>query len=88
VVTVERALTGIAVTTPPTKRVYALNEAFDPAGMVVTATYSDGSTAEIPHGELGIGVPDSATAGSRIVTITYRDDNVSWRDCGRECACR
>ena len=34
-------LDNIAVTTPPTKTVYEVGEQFDPAGMVVTATYVD-----------------------------------------------
>jgi hypothetical protein len=37
-------LTGIAITTPPTKTTYTQGETFDPAGMVVTATYSNGAT--------------------------------------------
>ena len=37
-------LTGISITTPPTKTTYTKGETFDPAGMVVTATYSNGAT--------------------------------------------
>lgn len=40
-------LTGIEVTTQPTKVTYQVGETFDPTGMVVTGTYSDSSTAEI-----------------------------------------
>lgn len=36
-------LVSIAVTTPPTKTRYLSGESFDPAGMVVTATYSNGA---------------------------------------------
>lgn len=35
-------LTGIAITSPPTKTAYNVGETFDPAGMVVTATFSNG----------------------------------------------
>lgn len=38
-------LDNIAVTTPPTKTVYEVGEQFDPAGMVVTATYVDAEDA-------------------------------------------
>lgn len=46
-VTVEKVLVSIAVTSPPTKTTYRYLEKFDPAGMVVTATFSDGSTAAV-----------------------------------------
>jgi len=65
-------LTGIAVTTPPTKTVYVIGEDFDPAGMVVTATYDDGLTREVPHADLAFSGFDSASAGQRTVTVTYR----------------
>ena len=65
-------LTGIEVATPPTKTVYAVGEDFDPAGMVVTATYDDGLTREVPHGDLAITGFDSASAGTRTVTVSYR----------------
>lgn len=38
---------SIAVTTAPTNVLYASDEAFDPSGMIVEATYSNGNTAEI-----------------------------------------
>lgn len=38
-------LTGIAVTTQPTKTTYSAGESFNPSGMVVTATYADASNA-------------------------------------------
>ena len=37
-------LVEIAVTTAPAKTAYKAGETFDPAGMVVTATYSNGAT--------------------------------------------
>ena len=46
-VTVKKVLVSIAITTQPTKTVYQYQESLDPAGMVVTATFSDGSTAAV-----------------------------------------
>lgn len=46
-VTVIPKLVSIAVTTPPTKTAYRYGEAFSAAGMVVKATYTDGSTAAV-----------------------------------------
>lgn len=40
-------MTGIEISTMPTKTTYQLGEAFDPSGMVVTAKYSDGSSAPV-----------------------------------------
>ena len=42
-----RELTGIEVTTQPTKVAYQVGETFDPTGMVVTGTYSDSTTETI-----------------------------------------
>ena len=38
---------GIAVTTQPNKKTYYIGEAFDPAGMVVTATFADDTTENV-----------------------------------------
>lgn len=46
-VTVEKVLVGIAITTQPAKTVYQYQESLDPTGMVVTATFSDGGTADV-----------------------------------------
>lgn len=72
-----KVLTGIEVTTQPTKVAYQVGETFDPTGMVVTGTYSDSTTEEItdytfsPNGAL-------ATTDTE-VTITKGDftDTVS-----------
>ena len=43
----EVTLISIAVTKQPDKKVYVAGESFDPSGMVVTATYSDETTASV-----------------------------------------
>lgn len=64
-----KTLSSIAVTTPPTKTTYTEGETFDPAGMVVTATYTDHTTAPItgytysPTGAL--------TTSTTSITISY-----------------
>lgn len=45
----QRTLASIAVTTAPTETTYYTDQLFDPAGMVVTATYSDGTTAVVSN---------------------------------------
>ncbi len=42
-----KELSSIEITTKPTKTEYTEGESFDPAGMVITAKYSDGSSKEV-----------------------------------------
>ena len=46
-VTVLPRLLGISVETPPARTEYQVGEVFDPAGMAVSAAYSDGSTRAV-----------------------------------------
>ena len=59
-VTVKKVLVSIAITANPTKMTYQYLETFDPAGMVVTATYSDESSEEVPGRVLRTGAAGSA----------------------------
>ena len=71
-VTVEGAtLSGIAITTEPTKTTYKVGEAIDLTGLVVTGTYSDGSSqAEAVTTANISGFDSSVVAGSQLVTVT------------------
>ena len=68
---VEKTLSKIEITTPPTKTAYTEGEKFDKAGMKVIATYSDGTTKEVtdytytPAGELK--TTDTA------ITVSYKE---------------
>jgi len=66
----EKTLVSIAVTTQPTKTTYIVGESFSISGMVVTATFSDKSTATITVTDAMIQA-DLSTPGSKTVTITY-----------------
>ena len=74
-VTVEKVLVSIEVTTQPTKTVYQYLEGFDPAGMVVTATFSDGSTAVVED----YSYPSSifSTLGDQVVNLDYTYEGVT-----------
>ena len=70
-----RELKSIAITTPPSKKTYAQGDNFDPAGMVVTATYSDGSAKPVTGYTVEGGNP--FVSGNTSVTIKYAElDNV------------
>lgn len=64
----------IAVTTPPTKTVYKPGEVFDPAGMVVTATYSDNNTKDVTAG--CVFTPDVITAAGNVL-ISYTENGIT-----------
>ena len=69
----DATLESIAVTTQPTKTTYEVGEAFDPAGMIVTATYSDGSTAPVTVTAEMLTYDFSTAGENKSVMITYED---------------
>jgi len=62
-------IVGIAVTNSPNKTQYDTGEELNTVGLVITATYSDGSTLQVT-GYTASGF-DSSTAGEKTVTVTY-----------------
>lgn len=68
-------LVSIAVTTPPAKTVYEYGDSFQSAGMVVTATYSDGSSAAVSN--YSISPTTFTSVGSQSVTISYTEHGVT-----------
>lgn len=65
---VDRMLTSITVTAMPTKTAYIAGETFDPTGMSVKATYSDGTEQTVT----GVTVPTAPLeVGMSAVTISY-----------------
>lgn len=67
-------LTSISVTTNANKTAFELGEEFDFSGLVVTATYSDGSTKEVT--DYMISTPDMNVLGEQTVTIKYIENGV------------
>ena len=68
-------LTGLEITAPPKKTAYLTGETFDPTGMVVTATYSNGAKLENPAYTVA---PSGALAvGTTTVTITYSEGGIT-----------
>lgn len=74
-----RTLSSIAVTTPPAKTSYQVNETFDKTGMVVTATYSDNTTAAVTDYTLSIGENAFTTAGETTITVTCQGKTASFQ---------
>ncbi|MCC8080973.1 MAG: hypothetical protein LIO80_02990 [Lachnospiraceae bacterium] len=65
------SLTGIEVTQAPDKISYKTTESFDPSGMVVTATYSDGSTVQVS--DYTWSPTDTLSEDVTQVVISYND---------------
>lgn len=66
----EKQLTELEVTQKPTKLVYLEGDAFEPAGMVVTARYNNG-TSEIVTDYSCTGY--DPTPGTKTIAVTYND---------------
>jgi hypothetical protein len=64
-------VTGIAVTTQPTKTVYEEGETFDTTGMVVKKNYSDGTTGVVL--DYTVSKTTALTPADTYVTITWGD---------------
>ena len=63
-------LSSIAVTTKPTKTTYYVGDSFDKTGLKVTATYNNGSTADVT-GSATLSGFSSTSAGTKTVTVSY-----------------
>lgn len=69
-----RARTGelqsIEITTQPTKTEYVAGETFNPAGMVVTATYEGDKTKELAAEDYTYAPADELATSDRYITVS------------------
>lgn len=72
-------VTGISVSSQPKKTQYNPGEPFDPDGMVITVTYSDGSTKTISsdYSSKGVTWSPAKIDADTTVTITYGGKNAT-----------
>lgn len=68
---VSPTLVSIAVTTPPNKVSYTVGDALDLSGLVVTGTYSDGSTAVETITAADVGGFNPSATGTQMLTVTF-----------------
>lgn len=82
--TADKDLTGLEITTPPPKTEYVHGDAFDPAGMVVKATYDDdsvdnaftGYTVEksvVKHGDTAVTLKSGALTATQSITVGKKE---------------
>ena len=74
---VVKTVESIEITTPPAKTEYMAGEDFDPTGMVVTAHYTDGTTADLSRDQYVIFYGDKLALERTSVTIQYNDGSGS-----------
>lgn len=76
-----RTIESIAVTTPPTNRTYSVGANLDLSGMVVTATYTDGTSGAITNYTVS---PTSgstlSTNGRHYIHVTVTQGNTTFED--------
>ncbi|NLE26597.1 MAG: DUF1533 domain-containing protein, partial [Clostridiaceae bacterium] len=65
------ALTSINVKTRPDNCLYAAGETFNPAGMVVTATYTNGTTVALENSQYTFSPNAALTPADTQITISY-----------------
>ena len=74
-------LSSIEITTPPTKVEYSEGETLDLTGIVVTATYSDGSEVDVTENcTFSPANGDTLTTSDTEVTASFTDDEVTETD--------
>ena len=72
--TVEKTtLSSIEITTGAATTTFEAGDTFDASGIVLSATYSNGTT-ESSLSPTSVSNPDMSTAGTKTVTVTYTDD--------------
>ena len=76
IVYVNRTIDSISVTTIPAKVVYTIDDIFNPAGMVITAFFDDGSSAIVTGYTLS-GF-DSSELGNNSITVEYEGKTTSF----------
>ena len=77
VLKVVKTVDHIEITKEPNKTTYNAGDKFDPTGMVVTAHYTDGTTADLSRDKYVIFYGDKLTKGQTDVTIQYNDGSGS-----------
>ncbi len=64
-------LLSIVITSPPQKTVYAINEALDLTGLVITANYSNATSTVLESGSYHVSGFDSSVEGAKTIIFTF-----------------
>jgi hypothetical protein len=77
VVVEANALASIAITTVPVNLLYAAGETFNPTGMVVKASYTNGTTVTLTAGAYTLSPDTSLTPADTTITVSYTEGGVT-----------
>jgi fibronectin type 3 domain-containing protein len=72
-------LSSITIATQPTKTTYTVGDSLNMAGLVITATYSNGTTSNISDTSkfIATGFNSSTAAANQTVTVSYTEGDVT-----------
>ena len=73
--TIEKELSSISLNTSETTKTFTVGDTFTYAGLIVTANYSNSTSAAVTP--TSVSTPDMSTAGNKTVTVTYTEDGVT-----------
>ena len=65
------SVTAVTIKSMPTKKTYTVGESFAPAGMILKATYDDGTAKEITSGFTYTPTGKLTTTGQQKIVVTY-----------------
>lgn len=65
-----RVLMGFSIARLPDLLIYALNQPFDSAGLIIAGLYSDGTLEELGQAEYTLGQPNTATGGLKNIKVS------------------
>ena len=72
---VPTTLESISLNTSNVQKTFTVGDTFSSEGLVVTASYSDGTSKPVTN--YSVSKPNMSTSGTKTVTISYAEDNVS-----------
>ena len=73
----EAVATGLTITQYPTKLTYFVGDTFDPSGIIVTATFNDGSSRDVTN-SVSYSQPDMNVSGTKEIIVTFGDVKASF----------
>ncbi len=80
----KKVVSSIAVKTAPTKSTYYVGDEFDPAGLVITASYASGDPEDIAYSDANkdafsfSGFNSAAEATGQVITVTYAEKSATF----------
>lgn len=79
---VNTTVSFISVKTNPTKNSYYIDDVFDASGLIITVTYSDGTSEDVTYDSedtnFSFSEIDLSVAGTKTITVTYKEKSTTF----------